>query len=273
MIAITPVQQPASSLDSFLTASHRGTASPAQPGSTMAAQPNDESADMKVLRQRLKLDARTKPGTLAAAAALAGDRSLVASKVFEAHKVPAGSQGRAKELAARIVRESLLDPDAEPSNVWLPTESLLVTGTWMKANAPGVPEFTTEPLVVSPDGKHARRVVRARLLDCGEVQIDEIDYDLTLGEHETVKNRNDKHRLREEACIRRLEGTAAAHRGKKATAVRDRRAAEADVRSVLNYTIFRLEKRLERELVEQQEAAIGLLPVWRCPGGCASPGA
>ena len=124
MIAITPVQQPASSrLLSHGVAPRDRLARATRidhGGST------DESADMKVLRQRLKLDARTKPGTLAAAAALAGDRSLVASKVFEAHKVPAGSQGRAKELAARIVRESLLDPDAEPSNVWLPTESLLV---------------------------------------------------------------------------------------------------------------------------------------------------
>ena len=74
----------------------------------MVTQPSDEPSDMKLLRQRLKIDARTKPGTLAAAAALARDSGLDAAKVFDEHKVPPGSHTRAKVLAERIARESLL---------------------------------------------------------------------------------------------------------------------------------------------------------------------
>ena len=69
----------------------------------------DEPAEMKALRQRLKLDARTKPGTLAAEAALARDASLDPVKVFEVSSVPTGSQGRAKALAARVLRDNLLE--------------------------------------------------------------------------------------------------------------------------------------------------------------------
>ena len=79
--------------------------------------PNHEPTDMKVLRQRLKVNAKTKPATLAAAAALARDSSLDEAKLFDVHKVARGrAQVHAKALAARIVRESLLDPASASSS-------------------------------------------------------------------------------------------------------------------------------------------------------------
>ena len=130
----------------------------------MAAQPNGESADMKTLRQRLKLDARTKPGMLAAAAALARDGSLDVGKVCDEHIVPAGSHGRAKALAARIVRESLLDPAPERSSAeeqWLPAATLQLTDTWIKANAPSLIEVRAEAAVASADGRRPARKARS----------------------------------------------------------------------------------------------------------------
>jgi hypothetical protein len=107
---------------------------------------------MKVLRQRLKVNAKTKPATLAAAAALARDSSLDEAKLFDVHKVARGrAQVHAKALAARIVRESLLDPASASSSAWLFLRALcspLHTGNWIKANAPGLLEVEADPLVV-----------------------------------------------------------------------------------------------------------------------------
>ena len=232
----------------------------------MATQPSDEPSDMKLLRQRLKIDARTKPGTLAAAAALARDSGLDAAKVFDEHKVPPGSHTRAKALAERIAREALLEhPDrSDAENQWLPADTLLVTGAWITTNAPGLLNVVTDPLVISTDGKHATRVVRAHLADCGEVQLDEIDYDLTLKENETQTNRDEKHRLREKACIRRLDAAAAeARRIKKIASQRERRADETAVRCVLDRIIVRLERQAQMVLQAQ------MLPLhWQCPAGC-----
>ena len=156
---------------------------------------------------------------------------------------------------------------------WLPAKLLLLTDAWIKANAPSLLEVRAEAAATSPNGKHATRVVHARLTGRGEAG-GEIEYDLLLAEHETHQKRHDKHRRREEACIRRLDGTAAAaHRAKKAAEQQQRRADEAEVRSVLDYTIFRLERRHEYETITKpMEAAAGLLPqaCWSCGAGCES---
>ena len=70
------------------------------------------------LRQRLKLDKRTKSEMLAAAVDLALDAKLLPTKACTDRKLPAGSHTRAKALAARIVSEGLLGlctptPDAQ----------------------------------------------------------------------------------------------------------------------------------------------------------------
>ena len=236
-----------------------------------------EPADLKRLRQLLKLDGRTKPSTLAAAAALARDSSQDSAEVLNLHGVPPGSHGRAKMLAGRIITESLLDDTGSETSgatvQWLPADALLLSSTWIATNAPGLIEVMTDKAVLSTDGKHATRVVRARLSGCDEIQVDEIEYDVVLGEQETEKSRSEKHRMREKACIRRLDSAAAdAHRMKKAAGQRERRANDASVRSVVDGMISRLERRHERELVERQEAANGPSRVWFCPAGCVEPG-
>ena len=81
-----------------------------------------EPADIEVLRLQLKLDNRTKPGTLAAAAALATDAGRDPAKIVSEHSVPPGSQGRAKALAARIASLSKMVAPAS----WRPGDTLVV---------------------------------------------------------------------------------------------------------------------------------------------------
>lgn len=72
-------------------------------------------------------------------------------------------------------------------------------------------------------------------------------YDLVLRDGETQKARDDKHRRREEACIRRLDAAAAdAHRAKRARERRSRRVNEAAVRDVLEDVIVQLERQAQQ---------------------------
>ena len=195
----------------------------------MADQSGDEPAAMKVLRQRLKLDTRTKPGMLAVAAALARESSLDPATVLKS--VPPGSHGRAKALAARIASLPAVN---EPSR-WLPGDELLLRPEWIKANAPALLSIWTGSLAFSTDGLRATRAVRVHISGCDdETRADEVVYDLTLRDGETQKNRDDKHRCRESACIRRLDAAAAdAYQARRVQEQRSRRADEAAVREVL----------------------------------------
>lgn len=82
----------------------------------------------------------------------------------------------------------------------------------------------------------------------------------------------DRHRRREESAIVALdENAAAAARTKKAHERQELRRMEAEVRSVLEYTIFRLERQHEYEATTKPlEAAIGLPQRWSCCAGCES---
>ena len=232
---------------------------------SVASAEGDEPAEMKALRQRLKLDARTKPGTLAAAAALARDASLDPVKVFEMNSVPTGSQGLAKVLAARVLRDHLLEREAlEPAlERWLPADALLLTDDWIKSAAPGLLGISTNPVVLSDDALHATRMVRAQVKGCDEVKVSLITYDLVLSEGESQKKWNDKHRWREQECIRRLEGEAAViHRAQKSRRRQELRAKEAKsqaqesaVRKVLNGVIYRLEQQILGDFYSRKCAA------------------
>ena len=203
-----------------------------------------EPADIKALRLQLKLDNRTKPGMLAAAAALAADAGRDPAKVFSEHSVPAGSQGRAKALATRIASLSTAMAPAS----WLPGDALLLSEHWIRAHTSSVVAVTSGALAVSDDGRHATRLMSACIADCDADRTDEIVYDLVLRDGETQKARDDKHRRREEACIRRLDAAAAdAHRAKRAREQRSRRVNEAAVRDVLEDVIVQLERQAQQE--------------------------
>ena len=85
----------------------------------------------------------------------------------------------------------------------------------------------------------------------GDSDTDRADvvYDLLLCDGETPKARDDKHRRREEACIRHLDAAAAeAHRAKpRAREQRSRRVNEAAVRDVLEDVIVQLERQAQQE--------------------------
>jgi hypothetical protein len=212
----------------------------------------DEPADMKALRRRLKLDNHTKPDMLAAAAAFALDASLDLAKVLSEHKVPLSSRGRAKALAARIA--SL--PEAEAAERWLPADTLLLRPDWIQTNAAGLLAISTDALVISSDGQHAMRTVRAQVSGSDETRADKVVYDLLLRDGETHKAREEKHRLREKACIRRLDdAAAAAHRVRRGCEQRRRRTDEAAVRDVLEHMIVQLEQQAQREERAERQRA------------------
>ena len=98
------------------------------------------------LRQRLKLDNRTKLEMLAAAVDLALDPKLLPTKACADRKLPAGSHSRAKALADRIVGNGLLnlckpDPQDAPAPPLINSglsDSLLVQPCWIAEHAPGL---------------------------------------------------------------------------------------------------------------------------------------
>ena len=214
------------------------------PASTL----DEEPAEMKVLRKQLKLDARTKPEMLAAAAALAaaqrGEAGPDQVKLL-LDKVPPGSQGRAYALAKRIALQPAAAPEADQG---LPGEALLLRSVWISTNAPSIWSISTDTLEIAADGQHATRIVRAHFAEGDAPRVDEVVYDLILRNGETAQNRDDRHRRREEACIRRLDESAAtAHRARRAREQRERRADEAAVREVLDRTIGELERQAQQE--------------------------
>ena len=220
----------------------------------LAPEPNEEPDEIRALRQRLKLDARTKPSMLAAAVALAQDTDAGRdpAKVFRDHSIPSGSQGRAKALAARIVS---LPAAAAPAS-WLPGNALLLQANWIQAHASSVAAVTLGALVVADDGQHAARPIYARFIGSDVSQADEVVYDLVLRDGETHKARDDKHRRREEGCIRRLDGAAAgAHRAKRAREQRSRRADEEAVRGALEHVIVQLERQAQQEARAERQRA------------------
>ena len=222
---------------------------------------SDVLDDSRQLRQRLKLDDRTKDNMLAAAVALARDED--AARVFQNHGIVAGSRARAKALADRV--RSLMAASLEQAapEHWLPAGCLLLRPVWIKQNAPNIIDWWADPLVVSADGQHATRTIHVRLPE--ELKTDAIVYDLRLRNGETEQNRHDKHRSREEACVRRLDSAAAAaYRARKSELQREQRLTQqtgdedAVVRRILDNLIARLEREASREQL-----------TWHCPGGCA----
>ena len=137
-------------------------------------------------------------------------------------------------------------PAPEDPGTWLPGNSLLLQPGWIRANAQALLSISTDALAISDDGQHATRTVRASIATDSDVsRTDRVVYDLVLRDGETQKNRDDKHRRREEECIRRLDaGAAEAHRARRAREQRSRRAPEAAVREVLEYTIVKLKQQL-----------------------------
>ena len=158
-------------------------------------------------------------------------------------RVPAGSQGRAKALAARITS---LSTTVAPAS-WRPGDALILSADWIRANASSGFAVRSGALAVSDDGQHATRPIYACIGDSDTDRADVV-YDLLLCDGETPKARDDKHRRREEACIRRLDAAAAeAYRAKRAREQRSRRADEAAVRDVLYNAIVQLEQQAQQD--------------------------
>lgn len=221
------------------------------------------------LRQRLKLDRRTRPEMLAAAVDMALDRKLLPTKACADRKLPAGSHSRAKALADRIVSNGLLglctpDPQDAPtlplviSNL---SHSLLLQQKWISDHAPSLCDVTAGPLVLTPDGREATRTISYRLDGQDELLSSSIDYVMptSSSDHKLFADRN---RRKEEAAILALDSSAAAnHRAKRARmqqGLREQRQfvdEDKVLRSVLERLISELEQQahIQRSREEQTQ--------------------
>ena len=129
-----------------------------------------EDALLIELQRRLKKPKGAEPKRehVAAALTLAQDPTLEPVAVWKAASVPAGgTRTRIIEYRDRILSERLLtasvdQPSSHPSSSAL-LERLLVQQQWIDEHAPNLCELTSGPLVFSDDGKHATRMIVARI--------------------------------------------------------------------------------------------------------------
>ena len=226
------------------------------------------------LRQRLKLDNRTKLEMLAAAVDLALDPKLLPTKACADRKLPAGSHSRAKALADRIVGNGLLnlckpDPQDAPAPPLINSglsDSLLVQPCWIAEHAPGLSDISAGPLILSSDGKGATRSVLARLDNQQEMLSCTVEYDVPTASSDR-KLVADRHRRREEAAILSLDSSAAAaRRAKKARLQQGLREQRQDVgedkvlRSVLEALVSQVERRADAERRREEQSQRLCLP-------------
>ena len=220
------------------------------------------------LRQRLKLDKRTKPEMLAAAVDLALDRNLLPTKACSDRKLPPGSHTRAKALADRIVANGLLDlcnSDAQKELAVPPLaiaglpQHLLLQPSWIAEHASNLRDVSAGPPVLSSDGKGATRNIFARLDNQSEQLSVTIEY--IAGCSSDLKLLADRHRRREEAAILSLDCSAAAeHRAKKARQQQglreQRQGVDEDkvLQSALERLISQVERRADTERRREEES-------------------
>ena len=226
------------------------------------------------LRQRLKLDKRTKPEMVAAAVDLALDADLLPTTACAGRKLPAGSHTRAKALAARIVGEGLLnlcqpevqDAPASPLiNAGL-SDLLLVQQTWIVEHAPNLRDVTVGPLVHSSNGRAATRTISARLDGQEQVLSSSVNYDVPTISSER-KLMADRNRRKEEAAILALDSDAAVeHRAKRARLQQGLREQRQDMdedkvlQSMLEALVSQVERRADAERRREEQSQRLCLP-------------
>ena len=133
--------------------------------------------------------------------------------------------------------------------------SLLVQPAWIEQNVPGILELAVASMVVSPGKRHGTRSIDAvSSTPLGSTRATSTTVDYTLppaqGERESEgKKRTRRHWNREANQVRILDlsGAAEAHAARDAEMQRVARAAEREVRDVLDRVIVRVERESQRE--------------------------
>ena len=160
-----------------------------------------------------------------------------------------------------------------------PDSGLLVQTAWIEQNVPGIRELAVASMVVSPGKRHGTRLIDAvssTPLGSTRATSTTVDYMLppAQGESESEgKKRTRRHWNREANQLRSLDltGAAEAHAARDAEMQRVARAAEREVRDVLDRVIVRVEREIQREArTRARAAALGAAQPWRwcCPAGC-----
>jgi len=160
-----------------------------------------------------------------------------------------------------------------------PDSGLLVQTAWIEQNVPGIRELAVASMVVSPGKRHGTRSIDAvSSTPLGSTRATSTTVDYTLppaqGERESEgKKRTRRHWNREANQVRSLDlsGAAEAHAARDAEMQRVARAAEREVRDVLDRVIVRVEREIQREArTRARAAALGAAQPWRwcCPAGC-----
>jgi hypothetical protein len=212
----------------------------------------------------------TKPGAkvqvnrehVAVAVRLARDPALVVGTVCKAAGIAKGKATlHIAEWRKQIVAGDLLGvcaasvlqdigPTAAPSAFGLPGQ-LLVQPNWIAEHLHGLRDIVSGPLVRCDNGTHATRSITAYSEYVDEQVRGEVKYDLApAGESdEDSRLRAAKHRGREEAALRALDGVAAAeHRTKKSKLQHDMREQQRTSEDcVLRGVVDRLISQLERK--------------------------
>ena len=160
-----------------------------------------------------------------------------------------------------------------------PDSGLLVQTAWIEQNVPGIRELAVASMVVSPGKRHGTRSIDAvSSTPLGSTRATSTTVDYTLppaqGERESEgKKRTRRHWNREANQVRFLDlsGAAEAHAARETDRQRVARAAEREVRDVLDRVIVRVEREIQREArTRARAAALGAAQPWRwcCPAGC-----
>lgn len=201
---------------------------------------NEDEALITRLQRRLRPargPGEVKRELVKAAVAWARSPMLASKDLYQRHPVPlGGSRTRVVQYRDRIVHEKLLDLEeaAESQSIifGLPIH-LHVQQHWIAQEAKNLRDVKTEQLVLSDCKRFATRAICAHNILCGELVRCKVKYDVPTSGEKVVdrENRADRHRRREEAVIRELDGVAAAeHRLKKAKlqrGLREQRQARA----------------------------------------------
>jgi hypothetical protein len=238
----------------------------------------DDTALLTELRRLLKPQRGSEPKVelIAVAVRLAREPQLDPSigGFWKAANVTASGATRKRILGYRdrIMGEGLLaaaqeaiKPATQPA--CMPCfgleAQLLVQDSWMDEHVPLLRSIVVEPLVLSPGRRHATRALSAHHeQSTGESLHGIIEYDLPPAAGETAaqgKLRRDRHRRREEAVLRALDGDAAEeHRARRAVQKADEREHEDAIAATLERLISKIERTARRDALR-----------WRCPGGCA----
>jgi hypothetical protein len=242
-----------------------------------------DDAVIRELQRRL-----TKPGAkvqvdrehVAVAVRLARDPALVVGTVCKAAGIAKGkATSRIAEWRKQIAAGDMLavcaasvlqdiGPAAAPSAFGLPGQ-LLVQPNWMAEHLHGLRDIVSGPLVRCDNGTHATRSITSYSEYVDGLVRGEVVYDLppAAGEsNEDSRLRAAKHRGREEAVLRALDGVAEAeHRAKKSKLQHDSReqhrlSEDSVLRGVVDRLIAQLERRARLVELSQQLALPGRSP-------------